>query len=143
MPDKRLVTVESFTNPWDAHVTRGLLESEGIPATLASEHHVWANWPFSLALGGVCLEVPREFAARAHDVLRRLRDGEYQAVLEEQQDVQTSRCERCGSAELRDVRSIWSVLLLVATIGLSGVIFPPHIKGWKCMACGNRLSGAR
>jgi hypothetical protein len=134
--------VESFTSPWDAHITRGLLESEGIPASLASEHHVWANWPFSLALGGVRLQVPTEFADRAQDVLRKQRNGEYQLALEEQQDFPAVRCDRCGSTDLRYVRSPWSMLLLIATAGLSGVIFPPGIKGRKCNACKARLPGA-
>lgn len=137
-----LVTVESFTSPWDAHVTRGLLESEGIPATLASEHHVWSNWPFSLALGGVRLQVPEQFADQAHVVLRKQRDGDFQLILEEQQNLPAVRCQNCGSSDLRYVRSPWSLLLLVATLGLSGVIFPPSIEGWKCNACKTRLPGA-
>ena len=64
-----LVTVESYTSPWDAHVACGLLESEGIPASVAGEHHVWANWPISQALGGVRIQVPQEHVAKAKEVL--------------------------------------------------------------------------
>lgn len=136
----RFVVIDSFTNPLDAHVARGLLESEGIPAMLHSEHHVWANWPLSQALGGVRLQVPEEHARAARDLLARQRGGEFERALEEQQGVTETRCGRCGSADLRYVRNPWLVLLLVATLGLSGIIFPPGIKGRKCNACGMRIS---
>ena len=129
-------------NPWDAHITKGLLESEGIPAMLATENHVWSNWPFSLALGGVGLQVPESFVDEAQDVLRRYHAGEFQQALEEQQALPTTRCTSCGSTNLRYVRSPWAILLLLATVGLSGVIFPPDIRGTKCNACGTRMLGA-
>ncbi|MDH4261117.1 MAG: DUF2007 domain-containing protein [Gammaproteobacteria bacterium] len=129
------VTIDSFTNPLDAHIARGLLESEGVPAILHSEHHVWSSWPYSFALGGVGLQVPAAFADRARDLLARQRSGEFERALLEQQDVATERCGCCGSTDLRFIRSPWLVLLMVATLGLSGVIFPPGIRGRKCNAC--------
>jgi hypothetical protein len=130
------VTIDSFTNPLDAHIAKGLLESEGIPAILHSEHHVWSSWPYSFALGGVGLQVPEVFVDRATDLLARQRGGEFERALAEQQDIPEERCGCCGSSDLRYIRSPWLVLLMVATLGLSGVIFPPGIKGRKCNACG-------
>lgn len=130
-----LVTVETFTNPVEAHISRGLLESEGIPASLGSEHHVWASWHFSQALGGVRLQVPVGHAARARDVLARQRRGEYQEALELEQDVEQSRCHNCGSTDLRFTRSPVSMALLFLTLGISGLIFPPRINGVKCNSC--------
>jgi len=130
-----LVTVETYMNPLEAHIARGLLESEGIPATLGSEHHVWASWHFAQALGGVRLQVPTEFAHRARDVLGRQRRGEFQAALEQDQEVEEGRCGLCGSTDLRFTRSPWSILLLILTLGVSGLIFPPRINGVKCNAC--------
>jgi hypothetical protein len=133
LPD--FVTVETFTGPIEAHISKGLLESEGIPASLASEHHVWASWPFSQALGGVRLQVPSEYAGRARDVLARQRRGEYQEALEAEHGLEPNRCRSCGSTDLRFTRSPLSVLLLVLTLGLSGLIFPPRINGVKCNVC--------
>ena len=130
-----LVTIETYMNPLEAHIARGLLESEGIPATLGSEHHVWASWHFAQALGGVRLQVPAEYAHRARDVLGRQRRGEFQALLEQEQEVEEGRCGLCGSTDLRFTRSPWSILLLVLTLGISGLIFPPRINGVKCNAC--------
>ena len=135
MPD--LVTVERFTNPLEAHIARGLLESEGIPASLGSEHHVWASWPISQALGGVRLQVPAEYVARSRDVLARWRRGEYQQALEEEQALEPDRCPACGSPDLRFTRSTASTVLLLLTLGISGLIFPPRIDGTKCNVCGH------
>ncbi len=130
------MTVDAFTNPLDAHIARGLLESEGIPALLHSEHHVWSTWPYSLALGGVRLQVPQGYVGRARDLLARQRDGEFERALEEQQGVDEDRCGCCGSTDLRFTRSPWHVMLSIATLGLSGIIFPPGITGRQCRACG-------
>jgi hypothetical protein len=132
---RELITVETFTNPVEAHITKGLLESEGIPASLASEHHVWSAWHFSQALGGVRLQVPAEYGYRAREVLARQRRGEYQEALEEQESLEPARCTGCGSTDLRFTRSPLSILLLFLTLGISGLIFPPRINGVKCNAC--------
>lgn len=131
-----LVTIDTYMNPLEAHIARGLLESEGIPATLGSEHHVWASWHFAQALGGVRLQVPAEFAHRARDVLGRQRRGEFQAALELDQEAEDGCCGICGSKDLRFTRSAWSIFLLIMSLGISGLIFPPRIDGVKCNACG-------
>lgn len=51
--ETRFITLEIHDTAWQVHVCRGLLESEGIPAHLCSEHHIGIQWPMSLALGGV------------------------------------------------------------------------------------------
>lgn len=137
----KFVTVDSYFSPWDAHITKGLLESEGIPVTLATEHHVWSNWPFSHGLGGVRLQVPEPFQAAARDILDRRASGEFQEALEDQQDLPRARCHSCGSTNLRYFRSPWAIILLLATFGLSGLIFPPDIEGRKCNACGAKSRG--
>ncbi len=48
-----LTTVARFRDPWEAEMLCGLLDSEGIPAMTAFDRHIWMNWPFSNALGGV------------------------------------------------------------------------------------------
>ena len=73
----RWVAVQAFDNPLTAHIVCGFLESEGVPARLASEHHVWLNNLQSLALGGIRREVPEEQSARAADLLRRRDEGEF------------------------------------------------------------------
>lgn len=133
----RFVTMEAFSNPIEAHIAKGLLESEGIPASLGSEHHVWAAWHLSQALGGVRLQVPTECAALARDVLARLRRGEYQAALELEQDIDQPRCVRCGSTDLTVTRSVPSLAGLSLSLGFLGLIFPPRVSDLKCNSCGS------
>ena len=135
----KLVVVDTYLNPLDAHVARGLLESEGIPAMLHSEHHVWSSWPFASALGGVRLQVAEQDAAGARAVLERQKNGEFARALAEESGVPETRCPNCGSTDLRYTRSAGSILLLLATLGLSGVIFPPRITGRQCNACRNTV----
>jgi hypothetical protein len=138
-PDLRLTTVEIHTSPWEAHVSRGLVESEGIPAFRACEHHVWASWPMSLALGGVRLKVPEEQAAQALAVLARRNSGEFEAALLEQMPFESLVCRECGSTTLREVRP-WSAILLSLTFLFVGsAIFPPP-KEKRCVACGGAAS---
>ena len=40
-----LVTLARYFDPWEAHVLRARLESEGIPATVTGDQHIIANWP--------------------------------------------------------------------------------------------------
>ena len=135
----KLIVVDSFANVLDAHVARGLLESEGIPAMLHSEHHVTAFWPLANALGGVRLQVEEHRAADARDVLRRFKAGEFEQALTEESGVPQSRCPACGSTDLRFTRALGSTVLLLATFGLSSIIFPPRIDGRQCNTCRSRF----
>ena len=83
------------------------------------------------------LQVPAEYVARSRDVLARWRRGEYQQALEEEQALEPDRCPACGSPDLRFTRSTASTVLLLLTLGISGLIFPPRIDGTKCNACGH------
>lgn len=63
------VAVGWYLHPMEAHIAKGLLESEGIPAYLDTINHATTNWPLTLALGGIRLLVPRSEAVRASELL--------------------------------------------------------------------------
>jgi hypothetical protein len=63
------VTIAQFPTPHDAHLARSFLAADGIPVRLRDENLVGVNWLMSPALGGVRLDVPEEFVARARDLL--------------------------------------------------------------------------
>ena len=56
----RLVTVETFSSPWEAQLARACLEAEGIHAVVADEHFFRLYGALSNALGGVRLQVRPE-----------------------------------------------------------------------------------
>lgn len=129
------MAIATYLSPVEAHVSRGLLESEGIPAHLESEHHVWASWPMSHALGGVRVLVPAEFATLAVEILARRERGEFEAALEEQGLSPAYQCAKCGSTELRQSRS-WTAIFTGLVISFFlGAIFPIP-KDRSCKACG-------
>lgn len=69
----QLVTVETFSSPWEAQLARACLEAEGIDAVIADEHFFRLYGALSNALGGVRLQVRPEQAGRAAELLRNRR----------------------------------------------------------------------
>lgn len=65
----KLVTVARFDLMPLAHIAKGSLEAEGIPCHIADEHLVQTDWLYSIAVGGIKLQVDEEFAERALAVL--------------------------------------------------------------------------
>ncbi|MGH9175440.1 MAG: hypothetical protein ACRD1H_13835 [Vicinamibacterales bacterium] len=134
-----LTTVASFTEPWEAHLFRLRLAAEGIPAVVANEHHVWAMWPYALALGGVKVQVAAENLAAAQDVWSRCRAGEYRAALAaELGDLDDAGCPRCRSAQFRSRRPVVQLLLLFVSYLCVGMIFPVRASVHRCGSCGTR-----
>ena len=135
----RLETVASFTDPLQAHIARGRLEAEGVPAYVIHENHVWAAWFLSNALGGVKLQVVEADARRAREILAADREGEYAGILELPGDEATPpACPHCGAAD-SFARFSWQTLLLVIfSLGIVGVIFPPRRDLRQCRVCGRR-----
>lgn len=64
-----MVTVATFDNMVDAHIALGRLQAEGIRATLADENLVQTDWLYSIAVGGIKLQVADADAGRARLVL--------------------------------------------------------------------------
>jgi putative signal transducing protein len=69
----QLVTVETFSSPWEAQLARAALEAEGIDAVIADEHFLRLYGALTGTLGGVRLQVRPEDASRATDLLRNRR----------------------------------------------------------------------
>jgi hypothetical protein len=70
---EQLVTIETFTSPWEAQLARACLEAEGIEAVIADEHFFRLYGALSNSLGGVRLQVRPESAGRAVELLRERR----------------------------------------------------------------------
>lgn len=63
------ITVATFDDMPSAHIALGRLAAEEIEATLADEHLVQTDWLYSLAVGGIKLQVRPQDAERARLVL--------------------------------------------------------------------------
>lgn len=134
----KIVTVGAYNNPLEAHLARGRLEAEGIAAFLAHEHHVWANWVYSQALGGVKVQVAAAHAERAAEILDAHNKGEYEESLDRLvTSIDENTCPECGSRDFKSKFPVGILLLLVITFGLATIIFPPRRDRHKCRQCGH------
>jgi hypothetical protein len=133
-----LITVATFTNPLEAHIVRGRLEAEHIETYVAHEHHIWANWFLSTALGGVKLQVRPEDVPRAREILRREQAGDYQAlVTDDGEEIAAPRpaCPVCRSVDIVPERRSGRLSLLI--VWLSALPFPYSSVGMVCRNCGH------
>jgi Putative prokaryotic signal transducing protein len=65
----KLVTVATFSTPFEARVAKNRLEAEGIPVFLGDEESVGNLWHLGFALGGVKLQVSDDYIQRAMELL--------------------------------------------------------------------------
>lgn len=134
-----LSTVTSCAEPWTAHLLRGRLVAEGVYAVVAHEHHIGNLWPYTLALGGVKVQVPAEQLNMAQEIVARCRAGDYQDELDPGPDrLVPLQCPNCGSARIKSRPAVrWSILLVLSYL-YSGVIFPLARTAHRCLQCRTR-----
>ena len=70
--------IARFDSMPEAHIAMGRLEAAGIESWLADEHLVQTDWLYSIAVGGIKLQVRSELAERALEIL----NTDYSAYLE-------------------------------------------------------------
>lgn len=131
----QLATVASYVEPSEAHVVRALLESAGLPATVADEHHVTANYPISTALGGVRVQVPQEHFEAAAELVAAYSSGELERELESQLGEPPEACPACGSHQLARHVPPGDKALAVAVFLLGGASFPTRDSLVECSDC--------
>ncbi len=134
----RLLTIAAFDQPATAHIYKGRLEAEGVPAFLADEEIVTANWFYSNAIGGVKLQVQEADAARAAKILGLASSILIEAAEETPDDAWI--CPRCESVNVHyekyRTRGVFLSMLL------AGFPFPFLKRRWKCNDCGHEWSQA-
>lgn len=130
---ERLVTVGTYTSPWEAQLAKARLEAEGIEAMIADENFIRLYWAISNAVGGVKVQVREESAPRAVEVLEREQPiPEIYLVTED--EAARPRCPACSSDHLTFER--WSRLGFVGSWVLLGVPLPIPRRRWLCGHCG-------
>jgi len=61
-------TVATFDMMPDAHIAQGRLRAEGIECVIADEHLVQTDWLYSIAVGGIKLQVNEQDLERARQI---------------------------------------------------------------------------
>ncbi len=127
-------TVSTFTTGIEAHIVKCRLEYEGIPAFVAFEHHIWAMWSRSVALGGVRVQVPTAYLETAKVIVRKINAGEYESELNtDELKPEFCSCPNCDSEDIKTVNWSWKTALLV--IFLFSVPLPYTRHQYRCNAC--------
>jgi len=133
-----LIRVASYLTAIEAHIARGRLEVEGVPAFVCHEHHVGQYWPTAMALSWIKVYVHRNDAERAAEIIAAHERGDF-ALTDDVPEV----CPKCHADRVVRRRMSWkSALLVVHAISL------PMYFRWatqKCLSCGHEwdLSNTR
>lgn len=139
MPETPVVTLEMHFSPWEAHISRALLESEGIPAFLVGEYLIAIEWPMALARGGVLLVVPASAQPAALALLAERDQGMLQAALECDYPPEPLVCTHCGGTQFRRRRNWPAALASVCMLFLFSTPFPPG-QVRQCKSCGTKTA---
>ncbi len=126
---EKLVTIGSYSTPFEANMVKSQLESAGIPAFIADEYTIGMNWLYSNALGGVKVQVPESQVCEAKEFLAT--EAETSATHE----ISTTTCPRCGSKNTEDFLDKRGSFLTWVLLGLP-LLIPSKKK--KCSDCGHR-----
>lgn len=129
-----MITVARFSMPFEAHIAKTRLESEGIPAFVADEHTVNMNWLYSNAMGGVRLQVPAAYAEHALRVL-----SEDMSDSDPVESLPASvHCPHCGSSNVEYV-SLGRKPAFLTWLILSVPLWKVN-KVNRCVDCGEKFS---
>ena len=130
-----LKTVGRYFDPWEAHIVRGRLGAEDIPAFVVGDQHMILNWPICIALGGAKLQVPLSFAKAADDVIAKYESGIYKEhLLEEFPDI-IETCPECGSEKCTSSIPYLMRGLAVVTTVVASAPFPASATAMSCLKC--------
>ena len=126
-----LVTVGQYINPIDAHIIVGRLEADHIPAFVQHQHHIWAKWTLSLALGYVKVQVHNSHLDSAKSVLSSIEAGDY-----ELEDDYHSPCPRCGFNQSTPVSFMRKIALVIFILYALPIPYQSYYT--KCNGCGTK-----
>lgn len=134
-----LITVARFREPWEAHMLRGRLEAEGIPAFILNEHQIGIDWRWSDLRGGARVQVSGVMAEDARAIEMLCRRGDFREELRaELGDLDDICCPSCGAGHYWKRRTVPQVLLSIFLIFFS-VMTPPWTWICVCEKCGAKF----
>jgi hypothetical protein len=125
--------VSTHMTPIEAHIFKGRIEAEGLIAVVLFEHHIWAKWSLSHALGGVRVLVPHAMANAANQVIQKINSGEYEKLLIKEQGITIMSCPKCGSNKTG--AHVWLWKLSLAFLFTISIPMPYTSHLYSCDDC--------
>ena len=137
-----LVRVETCTTAVEAHILKGRLLADGIPAFVEFEHLLYMRWDYANLFGGVRVSVPSVCADDAFAILRRLKTTTmYELALESEIGaVPPDTCPKCNSVSISNERVMANLALFIAFSIRIPVPYSHHTN--RCSSCATRWSTA-
>lgn len=140
------VVVSTHTVAIDAHIVKGRLEAEGIPAALEDDQYITMDWFLSTALGGVKVSVPEAYEEAALEVLQKTNNNEYQlSKLDSEALAQEpaaefvpevpTECPKCHSYKISRIEWMRHLSLVVLYFLHSPIAFSQRY--YSCDDCGH------
>jgi len=133
-----LTTIARYFNPSEAQILCARLQADGIPASVADDQHMMANWALAGALGGARLQVPEAFAEEAAELVRAYHAGELERDLIAEHPSAAERCPACGGERLDKTVPLGQRALLLASCLAVSVPFPTQASNYRCLDCQTR-----
>ena len=133
------ITLTTFDNAIEAHIVKGLFESEQIAVFLVGEHFFSTQKLFNVALADIRLQVPAAQLAQAKQLLADYRKGNLEQPLIEEFGLVPSVCQQCGSYEINEVSARPSQLVGgLLQMFFIGLVLPPT-KYKVCKVCKTKI----
>lgn len=141
MSDDKIVVYETFTDPINANIVKGLLGSYGIECFLSDENMVTLNAMYSSAIGGVKLHVFEKDIEQINNLLNSQNiepNTEFSVDKEEGKII----CPNCKSTNvgfggsIRKKFGLWSAILFSAISIFAFISYPfTQRKVYHCFDC--------
>lgn len=132
-----LVTVGRYFDPWEAYILQARLVAEGIPASVAGDQLITANWPMSVALGGATLQVPETCVEQAVALIADYHAGVLEQELASEDPSTVDTCPACDSTRLASTVPLGQRVLAIAAYVVASAPFPTSASQMSCLSCGH------
>ena len=99
MDEDKIVVYETFIDPINAHIVKGLLESYGIECFLADENIVTLNLIYSQAVGGVKLNVFEKDILQINAILQS-QNSQNETEIDTKKENDKIFCPQCNSTNV-------------------------------------------
>lgn len=145
MNDDKIVVYETFTDPINAHIVKGLLDSYGIECFLSDENMVTLNAMYSSAVGGVKLNAFEKDIYRISAILES-ENRIHESAHESEKDEIKIICPKCNSANvafggsIKQKFGLSTALIFSMIISFLMMVYPFKMrKVHHCFDCGHEF----